>query len=394
MKRHLYEDDHDAFRGVVREFVRREVENNIDRWEQQRFIDRHTWLAAGKHGIIGLSTPEGYNGAGQIHDYRYRNVVLEEFAAVGATSLSLSFSLQDDIAIPYIAGLGTDEQKQRWLPFMASGELIGAIAMTEPATGSDLRGITTTANKVDKGWIINGSKTFITSGIQSDLVIVVARTDSQHRGTSSFSLFVVERDMPGFERGRKLDKIGLHGQDTAELSFADVFVPDTNLLGTVGAGFGQLLRHLPLERLNIAAQALAHTEAIFAQTVRYTTERQAFGQPIADFQNTRFELASMTTELDLTRAYVDQAILAYNANDLTVVDAAKAKLSATDTQHRVIDRCLQLHGGYGYMTEYPVARAYQDARIQRIFGGTNEIMKEIIGRDLVKTTPTHTVRSP
>lgn len=382
MKRHLYNEDHEAFRDVVREFVRREVEGNVERWEEQRFIDRETWLAAGKQGIIGLSTPEQYDGAGQLHDYRYRNVLLEEFAAANATSLGSSFSLQDDIVIPYIAELGTDEQKRRWLSKMAAGELIGAIAMTEPGTGSDLRGIKTSGKKVDGGWIINGSKTFITSGIQSDLVIVVTRTDPAG-GSKGFSLLVVERDTPGFERGRKLKKVGLHGQDTAELSFTDVFVPESNLLGSVGGGFGQLVNHLPLERLNIGAQAIANADAIFAQTLQYTNDREAFGKPIADFQNTRFELASMATELDVTRAYIDQSIMAYNGGDLTVVDAAKSKLYASEMQNRVIDRCLQLHGGYGFMIEYPVARAFQDARIQRIFGGTNEIMREIIGRDLV-----------
>lgn len=382
MKRNLYNEDHVAFREVVREFVRREVVENVERWEKQRLIDRETWLAAGKQGLIGLSTPEEYGGAGQMHDYRYRNIILEEFAAANATSLGSSFALQDDMVIPYIAELGTDEQKHRWLPRMAAGELIGAIAMTEPGAGSDLRGIKTAGKKVDGGWIVNGSKTFITSGIQSDLVIVVTRTDPDG-GSKGFSLLVVENGSPGFERGRKLEKIGLHGQDTAELSFTDVFVPEQNLLGTVGGGFRQLVTHLPLERLYMAAQAVAHADAIFAQTLQYTNDRTAFGKPIADFQNTRFELASMSTELDVMRAYVDQCITAYNIGDLSAVDAAKSKLWATEMQNRVIDRCLQLHGGYGYMIEYPVARAFQDARIQRIFGGTNEIMREIIGRDLV-----------
>lgn len=381
MIRRLYTDDHQAFRDTVREFVRREVAENIDRWEEERLIGRETWLAAGQHGLIGLSAPEEF-GAGQAKDYRFRNVVMEELNSVGATSLASSFSLQDDIVIPYLDGLGTEEQKARWLPRMASGELIGAIAMTEPGTGSDLRGIKSTGMKVDGGWIVNGSKTFITSGIHADLVIVVVRTDPTG-GSRSFSLLVVERGFEGFERGRKLKKIGLHGQDTAELSFTDVFVPEENLLGEVGGGFGQLVSKLPLERLSIAAQAIASADSVFKQTVEYTDNRRAFGQPVADFQNTRFELAQMSTELDVTRNFVDQAILAFNAGELTVVDAAKAKLWASEVQNRVIDRCLQLHGGYGYMIEYPVARAFQDARIQRIFGGTSEIMREIIGRDIV-----------
>ena len=381
MKRRLYEPDHEAFRESVREFVATEVAPNLERWDKQRLIDREVWLAAGKQGIIGLPAPAEYGGGGT-SDYRFRNVVLEELARVHATSVSSSFSLQDDITIPYVAGLGTAEQRARWLPGMCSGEIITAIAMTEPSTGSDLRAIKTSAQKVDGGWLVNGSKTFITSGIQSDLVITVARTDPAG-GSKGFSLLVVERDMAGFSRGRKLDKIGLHAQDTAELFFDDVFVPEENLLGELGGGFGQLVDNLPLERLSIAAHAIAVSDSILASTLEYTTMRTAFGQPVADFQNSRFELAEIATELDVTRAFVDQAILANNAGELTVVDAAKAKWWASEVQNRVIDRCLQLHGGYGYMLEYPVARAFQDARIQKIFGGTNEIMKQIIGRDLV-----------
>lgn len=381
MKRTLYTSDHEDFRGVVREFVQREVAGHVGRWEEQRLIDRDVWLAAGKQGIIGLSAPEEFGGGGQRHDYRYRNVVLEELARAHATSLSSSFSLQDDIAIPYVTSLGTPHQKQRWLPAMAAGELIGAIAMTEPGTGSDLRGIRTSATKVDGGWLLNGSKTFITSGIQSDLVITVARTDVDGGG-HTLSLLVVERDMPGFSRGRKLDKVGMHGQDTAELFFENVFVPEDNLLGELGGGLAHLVAHLPIERLSIAAHAVAVADSVFRSTVAYTDEREAFGQKIADFQNTRFTLADVATEIDVTRAFVDQAIVAYNVGELSVVDAAKAKLWASEMQNRVIDRCLQLHGGYGYMLEYPVARAYQDARIQRIFGGANEIMRQIIGRDL------------
>jgi alkylation response protein AidB-like acyl-CoA dehydrogenase len=381
MQRNLYTSDHDAFREVVRKFLEREVVGNIERWEAAGLIDRAIWVAAGKQGIIGLSAPEEYGGAGQGRDYRYRNVVLEEMNRVHATSLASGFSLQDDIAIPYVASLGTHEQKSRWLPHMAAGELIGAIAMTEPGTGSDLRGITTSAKKTDGGWILNGAKTFITNGIHADLVITVARTDPAG-GSRGFSLLVVERDMPGFERGRKLKKVGLHGQDTAELSFTDVFVPDANLLGDLGGGFGQLVHHLPLERLSIAAHAIASAQAVLESTIAYTNERVAFGEKVADFQNTRFVLADVAAEIDVTRAYVDQSIRAFNAGDLSVVDAAKGKLVASEMQNQVIDRCLQFHGGYGYMLEYPVARAFQDARIQRIFGGANEIMRQIIGRDL------------
>lgn len=382
MRRDLYTEDHESFREVVAEFVAREVAPNLTRWDEQRLIDRDVWLAAGKQGIIGLSTPSEYGGAGVGDDYRYRNIVHEELAKSFASSLASGFSLQDDIAIPYIVSLGTEEQKQRWLPPMGAGALIGAIAMTEPGTGSDLQGIRTSARRTDGGWVLNGAKTFITNGIQSDLVITVARTD-EAGGPNGFSLLVVERDMEGFSRGRKLDKVGLHAQDTAELFFEDVFVPDENVLGAEGGGFRQLMSHLPLERLSIAAHAVSVADATLAVTVDFTQQRIAFGQPIADFQNTRFELADLATELDVTRAFVDKALLAYNEGELTAVDAAKAKLWASEMQNRLIDRCLQLHGGYGYMMEYPVARAFVDARVQRIFGGTNEIMKQIIGRDMI-----------
>ena len=382
MKRHLYTSDHEDFRKVVREFVDRELVGNLERWEEDRLVPREVWRAAGEQGVIGLSAPEELGGAGVLRDYRFRNVLIEEFSKVFATSVAAGFSLQDDITIPYITELGNEEQKQRWLPRMVTGEIIGAIAMTEPGTGSDLRGITTSGRKVDGGWVVNGSKTFITNGIQSDIVITVVRTSSEG-GSNAFSLLVVEKDMEGFSRGRKLKKVGLHGQDTAELVYEDVFVPEENLLGSLGGGLNQLRSLLPLERLSIAASSIASATAVFESTVEYTNERKAFGQPIADFQNSRFELADMATQLDVTRAFVDQAILAYNDGDLSVVDAAKAKLWASEVQNRVIDRCLQLHGGYGYMLEYPVGRAFQDARINRIFGGANEIMKEIIGRDVV-----------
>jgi alkylation response protein AidB-like acyl-CoA dehydrogenase len=379
VKRDLYDEDHEAFREVVREFVAREVTPNIERWEEQRLIDRDVWLAAGKQGILGLTAPEHLGGAAG--DYRYRMVVHEELGKAFASSLASSFSLQDDILIPYVVELGNEEQQQRWLPQMIAGELIMAVAMTEPGTGSDLQGIRTSATKVDGGWVVNGSKTFITSGIQSDVVITVCRTDPDG-GPRGFTLLAVERDFEGFSRGRKLKKVGLHGQDTAELSFEDVFVPDANVLGEVGGGFGQLKHMLPLERLSIAAWAVGITSAVLAETVQYTKDRTAFGQPIVDFQNTRFELAEMTTELNVTRSFVDSAIKAYNAGELTDVDAAQAKYWATEVQNRVVDRCVQLHGGYGFMLEYPVGRAYQDSRVQRIFGGTNEIMKHIIGRSI------------
>jgi long-chain-acyl-CoA dehydrogenase len=380
VRRNLYEPDHEAFREVVQAFVKREVIPNAERWEQDRSVDRQTWLAAGKQAIIGLSVPEEYGGGGT-GDFRYRCVIMEEFAKVCATSLSSGFGLQDDIAIPYLVDLGTPEQKARWLPPMAAGEWIGAIAMTEPGAGSDLQGIRSTAVRQGDHWLLNGAKTFITNGINSDVVIVVARTDPA-AGARGISLLVVERDMRGFSRGRKLDKIGMHAQDTAELFFDDVRVPAANLLGNEGGGFVHLMERLPRERMSIAIMALASLRAALDWTVSYTTQRTAFGQPVAAFQNTAFELATAVTEVDVLEAYLDKAVLELNAGTLTAVDAAKAKLWATDVQHRVLDRCLQLFGGYGYMTEYPIARAYADARVQTIYGGTSEIMKTIIARDI------------
>ncbi|GAB2869371.1 acyl-CoA dehydrogenase family protein [Nocardioides pacificus] len=380
MDRGLYTEDHEQFRKVVGEFVRREVEPHLEEWDEQRSTGRDVWIAAGEQGVVGLSGPEEYGGPG-LGDFRYRMIVCEELSRVGAASLGSSFGLQDDILIPYVADLGTAEQKQRWLPDMCAGRKIMAVAMTEPGTGSDLKGIRTSGVKVDGGWKVNGSKTFITSGIQSDYVVVVTKTDPAG-GTDAFTLLVVEDGMPGFSRGRKLDKLGLKAQDTAELFFEDVFVPEDNVLGSVGGGFRQLMHHLPLERLSIAAMALAAADAALRWTLDYTNEREAFGQPIADFQNSRFVLADMATELDVTRAYVDKCVLAYNEGNLSAVDAAKAKLWSTEVQNKVVDRCLQLHGGYGWMMEYPIARAYLDARVQKIYGGTNQIMRQIIGREL------------
>jgi alkylation response protein AidB-like acyl-CoA dehydrogenase len=381
MERGLYTAEHLAFRETVRKYVATEVAPNLAAWDAQRLVDRTAWLAAGRQGVIGLSGPESHGGGGQ-SDYRFRNIVIEELAQVGAASVSSSFALQDDILIPYISALGSAEQLDRWLPGMCQGSLIAAVAMTEPGAGSDLRGIRTAATRADGGWRLSGTKTFITSGIQSDIVVVVTRTDP-NAGSKGFTLLVAEEGMPGFARGRKLDKIGLLAQDTAELFFDDVFIPDGNVLGPVGGAMPALMRHLPLERLSIAAASIAAAEAAFAWTVGYVQERRAFGQPVADFQNTRFVLAEVATELDVTRAFVDKAVLAAGHGTLTAVDAAKAKLWATEVQGRVIDRLLQLHGGYGYMVEYPIARAFRDARVQRIFGGTSEIMKMIIGRDLI-----------
>ena len=380
MRRTLFEQDHEDFRAVVREFVVREVEPNQQRWDEQRIIDRATWIAAGKQGVIGLHVPEEYGGAG-LTDYRFRVVVAEELGRVGAAALYSSFGLQDDVLMPYFTDLANDEQKARWLPGLAAGELISAIAMTEPGAGSDLQGIRSTAIRDGDDYILNGQKTFITSGINADLVVVVARTDPS-AGSRGISLLVVEDGMPGFSRGRKLDKVGLHAQDTAELFFEDVRVPARNLLGEENGGFGHMMENLPMERMSIAIQANVTSRAALGWTVEHTKQREAFGKPLASFQNTQFVLAELATEIDVVQAYLDNAVLALNAGDLSPIDAAKAKLHSTELQRRVVDRCLQLFGGYGYMMEYPIARAYVDARVQTIFGGSSEIMKVIIARDL------------
>ncbi|QZT59587.1 acyl-CoA dehydrogenase family protein [Mycolicibacterium austroafricanum] len=381
MLRSLYGPDHEAYRETVREFLAREVVPHHHDWDNARWIDREVFARAAKAGIYGLQIGEEYGGSGET-DYRYRMVVCEEVARINANSFGLTISLQDDLVLHYLLDLTNEGQRQRWLPGFATGELIGALAMTEPGTGSDLRGIRTTAQRDGDRWILNGQKTFISSGIMADVVVVAARTGTSG-GSRDLSLFVVERDTPGFERGRKLDKIGLPGQDTAELYFRDAQVPAANLIGEEGLGLQYLMSHLPRERLGVTAMAIASTRAVFDLTVEYCKQREAFGTPLSDKQHVRFELAEMATEIDIAQTYADQSVLAYNAGTLTAVDAAKGKWFLSELQKRVIDRCLQLHGGYGYMTEYPVARAYLDTRVQTIYGGTTAIMKEIIGRDVV-----------
>ena len=380
MRRNQYEQDHDDFRDIVRTFVEREVSGNELAWERDRNIPRQVWLEAGKHGLIGLMVPPEYGGPG-VDDYRYRCIVMEELARAGAGSLTAGFGLHDDIAIPYILELGTDDQHARWLPRMATGAAIGAIGMTEPAAGSDLQAVRTAAVRDGDSWIINGSKTFVTNGINAGIVIVVCRT-TWGGGAHGLSLIVVEDGAEGFSRGRKLDQLGLHAQDTAELFFDNVRVPCANLLGREGDGFVHLMERLPRERMTIAIQAVAAARAAVDWTVDYTRGRTAFGKPIAAFQNTQFELAAAVTEVDVLEAYLDKAVLALNDATLSPVDAAKAKLWASEVQNRVIDQCLQLWGGNGYMTEYPICRAFADARVQTIYGGTSEIMKTIIARDL------------
>jgi len=378
----LFEKDHELFRDSVRAFVDKHVVPNLEKWDADRLIDRDTWLAAGKQGLLGLSVPEEYGGPNEL-DYRFRVVIQSEIARVGASALQSGFSTNDDIVLNYLLRHATDEQKQRWLPGFVTGATIGAIAMSEPAAGSDLRAITTTAVPDGDHWILNGSKTFITSGILADLVIVFAKTDPD-AGSRGFSLFVVEDGMPGFSRGRKLDKVGLHAQDTAELFFENVRVPNENVLGELGQGFGYLMQSLPLERLGIGIAAQVSAEAAMTWTLDYVKERTAFGKRIGEFQGLGFTLAELQTAVEVSRAYIDRCVREYNKGTLTAVDASKVKLWATELQGRVIDTGVQFHGGYGYMMEYKVAKAFIDARIQRIYGGTNEIMKEIIHRDLLK----------
>ncbi|MEU7889171.1 acyl-CoA dehydrogenase family protein [Microbispora bryophytorum] len=377
MRRDLFDEEHDLFRETVREFMAREVVPHHAQWEKDGIVPREVWKKAGELGMFGFSVPEEHGGSG-ITDFRYNMVIVEEVIRVGASGLG--FGLHNDIMAPYMVDLTDDEQKQRWLPGFASGELITAIGMTEPGAGSDLQGIRTTAVREGDHYVVNGQKTFITNGINSDLVVVVTKTDPS-AGARGTSLLVVERGMEGFTRGRNLEKVGMHAQDTAELFFDNVRVPVANLLGgEEGQGFFQLMNNLPQERLSIAVAAVAAAETVLEETIEYCRNRTAFGRSIGKFQNTRFLLAELATEVEIARHYVDKCVRALNVKELTAVDAAKAKWWTTELQNKVIDRCVQLHGGYGYMLEYPVAKAWLDSRVQTIYGGTTEIMKEIIGR--------------
>jgi alkylation response protein AidB-like acyl-CoA dehydrogenase len=380
MRRHLFEGEHEAFRDSFRRFLEKEVVPHYAQWERDEIVPREVFLAAGANGFLGMAVPEGYGGGG-VDDFRFNVVISEETARVGVAGFGLGIGLHNDIVLPYFLAYTTDEQKARWLPGIASGELITAVAMTEPGMGSDLGGLRTTAVTDGDAYVVDGSKTFITNGINADLVVTAVKTDptQRHHG---ISLVVLERGMPGFERGRNLAKIGQHSQDTAELFFTGVRVPVANRLGEEGKGFGYLVAKLPQERLSIAVGAVAAARAGLDWTLEYVRERTAFGQPIGSFQNSRFRLAEMATEIEIAQHYVDACVLALGAGELTAEDAAKAKWWTTELQGRVVDACVQLHGGYGYMLEYPIARAYADARVTRIYGGTTEIMKEIVGRSL------------
>ncbi|WP_067797936.1 acyl-CoA dehydrogenase family protein [Nocardia beijingensis] len=372
------DDDLDALRELARSFFAKELTPNIDKFIEQHHVDREFWIKAGALGLLCASIPEEYGGGGGT--FAHEAVLIEEQAKAFDTSWGAT--LHSGIVAHYLLHYGTEEQKRQWLPKMASGEVVGAIAMTEPGTGSDLQNVKTKAIREGDEYVVNGSKTFITNGSQADLIIVVAKTDTSE-GASGISLILVEADRPGFRRGRVLDKVGQKGQDTSELFFEDVRVPVSNLLGTQeGQGFVQLMQQLPQERLIIAVGSVAGMEAALEVTLRYTKERHAFGKPLFAFQNTKFTLAEAATETRVARVFLDDCIMRHLRGELDIPTVAMAKWWTTDRAMAVADECLQLHGGYGYMTEYPISRMWTDSRVQKIYGGTNEIMKEIIARSL------------
>jgi alkylation response protein AidB-like acyl-CoA dehydrogenase len=375
MQRAVESDEHRALRESVRAFIARDIEPHHARWEAQGYVDRELWLRAGAAGLLGFDVPAEYGGGGT-DDFRLQSILNEELVAAGASGPG--FTLHNDVVAPYLLSLATQEQRAAWLPGFCDGSVITAIAMTEPGAGSDLRGIRTSARRSGSGWVLSGSKTFITNGLLADLVVVVADTGN------GLSLLLVPADAPGFSRGRKLDKIGLAAQDTAELFFDDVPLGPDAVLGEAGRGIEYLKSNLPRERLSISVRAVASARRALDMTVAYCKERVAFGRPIGDFQATRFTLAELATWVDVATQYVDAQVEALNSGRLTAVDAAMGKWWTTDVERRVADSCLQLHGGYGYMREQPIARLYLDARIQPIYGGTNEIMKSIIGNELMR----------
>lgn len=376
--RTVYEPEHELFRESVRKFLETEVAPYHAQWEKEGQVARELWQKAGEQGFLVPTAPEEFGGVGV--DYRYNTIINEELAKGGYTGIG--WPLHSDISVPYILNFGSDEQKQKYIPGCISGEIVTAIAMTEPGAGSDLQGIKTTAVRDGDDYVINGSKTFITNGQHADVVVVVAKTDPS-KGAAGTSLFLVEAGTPGFEKGTNLDKLGMKAQDTSELFFNDVRVPKEALLGEEGQGFIYLMKELPQERLQIAVIGITNAEAALQYTTEYVKERQAFGKNVAAFQNTQFKLAEMDTEITSCRVFIDRCLELHLEGKLDPVTAAKAKLHATELQGKVLDQCLQLHGGYGFMWEYPIARAYADARVQRIFGGTSEIMKLIIGRELL-----------
>ena len=379
MKREIYGEDHEAFRSSVREFLERSVIPDVEKYAEAKAIPREFWLEAGKQGFLGLEIPEEYGGVGA-GDYRFNAVMGEELSKVNA-ALGSCWGIHADITAPYIVAMGTEEQKQRWLPGVASGEILLAIGMTEPSGGSDLAALKTTAVKDGDDWVINGSKTFITNGYSADLVVTAVRTDPE-KGARGITLFAIPADAPGFSRGRKLDKVGQDESDTAELFFEDVRLSEDHVVGELGGGFIAMMQKLPQERLGCSISNVAHAKQILAETVQYTKDRKAFGQSIGQFQHNKFLMAELVTSIEVAEAYIDKCVEAHDKGELTPVDAAKAKWWSSQVQNDVLDHCVQLHGGYGFMNEYRVARAWRDARVSKIWAGSNEIMKELIGREL------------
>ncbi len=380
MDRAIFEPEHQDFRDSVRRFVADEIMPNFEQWEEDGIVPRELFQKAGEKNMLAMSVDEEFGGLG-LKDFRFNQVIIEEGGYAGATGPILGLTLHNDVCLPYFEEYCNEEQKERWMPGIVDGSLITAVAMTEPGIGSDLAGMSTKAIRNGDHYVVDGSKTFITNGINADLIITAVKTDpkEKHRG---MSLMIIERGMDGFERGRNLDKVGMHSQDTAELFFNEVPVPVENLLGNEGDGFKYLVNNLAQERMSIAVAGVAAAQAALNWTLDYVKERYAFGTPVGSFQNSRFQMAEIKTEVDIATNYIDQCVLALNAGTLTVEDAAAAKWWTTEMADRVIDKCVQLHGGYGYMLEYPIARAYADNRVTRIYGGTTEIMKEIVGRSM------------
>jgi alkylation response protein AidB-like acyl-CoA dehydrogenase len=379
MDRKHFDEDHLAFGEAFRAFADKELVPNYLDWERAGIAPREIFTQAGASGFLGMAIPEEYGGGG-VNDFRFNQILAEQVAAAGITGVGLGITLHNDTCLPYFLAYANEEQKQRWLPGIASGELITAVGMTEPGAGSDLAGIRTSAKRDGDHYIVNGSKTFITNGINADLVICVVRTsEDRHMG---MSLLIIERGMEGFERGRNLEKLGLHSQDTAELSFSDVRVPAANLFGEEGSAFAQLTGKLPQERMSIAVNGVAEARAAFNETLQYVKDRKAFGTSIGSFQNTKFVLAELITEIDVAQAFIDFCVNRLNEGALNAADASKAKYWATELQGRVIDKCLQLHGGYGYIMEYPIARLFVDTRVSRLYGGTSEIMRTIVAKSI------------
>jgi alkylation response protein AidB-like acyl-CoA dehydrogenase len=386
--RDIFNDDHEAFRASVHEFLQRKVRPNFDAFREKRCIPRSFWTDAGELGLLGLDIPEEYGGVGA-GDYRFNAILLEELAKV-SMAMSSTVGIHADVVVPYLVELGTAEQKAHWLPLIASGTALAAIGMTEPGAGSDLASLTTTARRSGSGWVLTGSKTFITNGYSADVVLVAARTAPGQR-SRGMSLFAVEATSEGFRRGRKLDKVGQDEADTAELFFDDIMLPPESLIGEQDRGFVHMMSFLPQERLGCAVTNLAHAAQVLQETIDYCKERSAFGQPIGTFQHNRFLIAELVTKVDVTQAFIDQCVAAHTERRLHATDAAKAKWWSSQVQNEILDACVQLHGGYGYMNEYRVAQAWRDARVTKIWAGSNEIMKELIGRSLgLENPPTRT----